>query len=121
MAVRVLIVDDHEPFRRAAHAVVLGTEGFEVVGEAADGRESIEAAGALKPDVILMDVNLPGISGIEATRQIRSALPRVVVLLLSARDTDEFDRVAEDCGASGYLAKAQLSPEHLIELWDGAR
>ena len=121
MAVRVLIVDDHESFRRAAQAVVLGTAGFEVAGEAADGEASIEAAGILRPDIILMDVNLPGISGVEATRQIRSVLPRVVVLLLSARDTDEFDRVAEACGAAGYLAKARLSPEQLIELWDDAR
>ena len=121
MAVRVLIVDDHESFRSAAKAVVLGTDGFEVAGEAADGEASVEAAGSLRPDIVLMDVNLPGISGIEATRQIRSALPRVIVLLLSARDTNEFDRAAEDCGAAGYLAKAHLSPEQLSELWDRER
>ena len=121
MAVRVLIVDDHESFRSAAKAVVLGTDGFEVAGEAADGETSIEAADSLRPDIVLMDVNLPGISGIEATRQIRSVLPRVVVLLLSARDTNEFDRAAEDCGAAGYLAKAHLSPEQLSDLWDRQR
>ena len=121
MAVRVLIVDDHESFRSAAKAVVLGTDGFEVAGEAADGETSIEAVGSLRPDIVLMDVNLPGISGIEATRQIRSVLPRVVVLLLSARDTNEFDRAAADCGAAGYLAKAHLSPEQLSDLWDRAR
>lgn len=121
MRVRVLIVDDHESFRRAAQAVVQGIEGFEVAGEVADGEASITAARTLRPDIILMDVNLPGINGIEATRQIRSVLPRVVVLLLSARDTNEFDRAAQDCGAAGYLAKARLSPEQLIELWDRER
>lgn len=121
MAVRVLIVDDHESFRRAAQAVVHGMDGFEVAGEVADGEASVEAAGTLRPDIVLMDVNLPGISGIEATRQIRSVLPRVVVLLLSARDTNEFDRAAEECGAAGYLAKARLSPEQLSEFWDRER
>jgi DNA-binding NarL/FixJ family response regulator len=117
MAVRVLIVDDHETFRRAARAVIEETDGFELAGEAADGEASVAAAHKLKPDVVLMDVNLPGISGIEATRRILAAFPRTMVLLLSTRDGLEFADQAAECGATAYLPKSRLSPEHLTELW----
>src|SRR5215472_14365399 len=100
MSVRVLIVDDLEPFRRAARAVVQATAGFEVAGEAVSGEESLEAARELRPDLILMDVNLPGISGVEATRRIRGAFPRTVVLLLSTRDTHDYGPRAAECGAA---------------------
>src|SRR5665811_2349446 len=81
--VRVLIVDDQEPFLSAARMVVDLAEGFDVIGEATTGEEGIELAEQLRPDLILMDVNLPGIDGLEATRQILSrgdAVPAVVVL-----------------------------------------
>jgi two-component system, NarL family, invasion response regulator UvrY len=121
MAVRVLIVDDHEPFRRTARAVVRETAGFEVAGEAADGEASVAAAEVLQPDIVLMDVNLPGISGVEATRRIRAAVPRTTVLLLSTREANEFVRAVADCGAAGYLPKARLSPEQLSDFWSSAR
>lgn len=90
MPVRVLIVDDLEPFRRAALAVVVqATAGIEVAGEAVSGEESFDAAQALRPDLVLMDVNMPGISGMEATRRIRAAFPGIGVLLSSVRDTNE--------------------------------
>ena len=120
MAVRVLIVDDLEPFRRAARAVVEATADFEVAGEAADGEASIVAAESLRPDIVLMDVNLPGISGIEATRRISAASPGIMVLLMSTHDAQEFEGKARDCGATAYLPKSLLTPEQLIELWSAA-
>jgi two-component system, NarL family, invasion response regulator UvrY len=120
VSVRVLIVDDLEPFRRAARAVVEATADFEVVGEAASGEASIEAAESLRPDIVLMDVNLPGVSGIEATRRIRAASPEVMVLLMSTREAQEFAGKAAECGAAGYLSKSSLTPEQLMELWIAA-
>jgi DNA-binding NarL/FixJ family response regulator len=121
MAVRVLIVDDHEAFRRAARAVVEETAGFELAGEAADGEASVEAARYLKPEIVLMDINLPGISGIEATRRILAQSPRTMVLLLSTRDGAELAHQAAECGAAAYLPKSRLSPKHLADLWIAAR
>jgi len=115
-----LIVDDLEPFRRAARAVVEATADFEVVGEAADGEASVDAAQTLKPDIVLMDVNLPGMSGIEATRRIRAASSRVLVLLMSTRDAQEFAGKAAECGAAAYLPKSLLTPQQLLELWTAA-
>jgi DNA-binding NarL/FixJ family response regulator len=120
VAVRVLIVDDLEPFRRAARAVVEATADFEVAGEAADGEASVEAAELLRPDIVLMDVNLPGISGLEATRRIRATAPRIMVLLMSTRDAQEFAGKAAECGAAAYLPKSLLTPKQLMELWAAA-
>jgi len=120
VAVRVLIVDDLEPFRRAARAVVEATADFEVAGEAADGEASVEAAELLRPDLVLMDVNLPGISGLEATRRIRAIAPRIMVLLMSTREAQEFAGKAAECGAVAYLPKSLLTPEQLMELWAAA-
>lgn len=120
VAVRVLIVDDLEPFRRAARAVVEATADFEVAGEVADGEASIEAAESLRPDIVLMDVNLPGISGLEATRRIHAIAPGIMVLLMSTREAQEFAGKAAECGAAAYLPKSLLTPEQLMELWAAA-
>ena len=117
--IRVLVVDDQDPFRRAMAAVVEATDGFVVVGAVATGEQSIEAVRELRPDLVLMDVNLPGINGIEATRQIRVLADPPVVILLSTYDEDEFDQ--DDCGASSYVSKAAFGPDRLLQAWAGAR
>ncbi|HEU4490642.1 MAG TPA: response regulator transcription factor [Jiangellales bacterium] len=116
--VRVLVVDDQEPFRHAMAAVVDATEGFVLVGAVASGEESIEAAAELRPALVLMDVNLPGIDGIEASRRLRSHSERPVVVLLSTYDEDRFDLAGS--GAAAYIAKAVFGPDRLVEVWSTA-
>jgi putative ABC transport system ATP-binding protein len=120
MGVRVLIVDDLEPFRNAARAVVQATPGFEVAGEVATGEESVDRVRALRQDLVLMDVNLPGIGGVEATRRVRADAPEAVVVLLSTRDANEVGSLVEDCGAAAYIAKSAFSPETLADAWAAA-
>src|SRR5579871_6211980 len=103
MAVRVLIVDDQSTFRAAARAVVGAAAGFEVVAEAASGEESLEAVREYHPDRVLMDVNLPGMDGVQATRTMLLPGGGPVVLLLSTRDPEEYAPIAVECGAAGYI------------------
>ena len=104
MAVRVLIVDDQEPFRQAARAVVELTDGFEVAGEAETGEVAVDLARELQPDLVLMDVNLPGIDGLEATRRILSDSDgRVIVLMVSTYEADEYAPRAAEAGTYVYL------------------
>jgi len=116
--VRVLVVDDQEPFRNAMSAVVEATEGFEVVGAVASGEESVTASAELRPDLVLMDVNLPGIDGIEATRTIRQLPDAPVVVLLSTYDECEFDH--QGSGAAAYVPKGVFGPDRLVDEWDAA-
>jgi DNA-binding NarL/FixJ family response regulator len=120
MAVKVLIVDDQAPFRMAARAVVDATDDFEVIGEAETGEASVAMAHELKPDLVLMDVNLPGINGLDATRQILSDLNPVVVLLLSTYEAAEYAPRAAECGASAYIPKSEFMPDRLVEAWTDA-
>ena len=120
MTVRVLIVDDQEPFRMAARMVVEATDGFDVVGEAETGEDSVTMAEALKPDLVLMDVNLPGINGLDATRQILSGSDAVVVLLLSTYEEEEYAPRAAECGAAAYIPKAVFGPDRLESAWESA-
>jgi DNA-binding NarL/FixJ family response regulator len=118
MTVRVLIVDDQEPFRLAARMVVEATEGFDVVGEAETGEDSVAMAADLTPDLVLMDVNLPGINGLDATRQILARSGEaVVVLLLSTYEEQEYAPRAAECGAAAYIPKAVFGPDRLEEAW----
>lgn len=118
--IRVLVVDDQEPFRRAMAAVVVETDGFVVVGSATTGEESLSAAADLKPHLVLMDVNLPGIDGIEASRRLTSRPDGPVVVLLSTYDAEEFD--ISGSGATAYVAKAAFGPDRLSAAWAaGAR
>lgn len=121
MAVRVLIVDDQEPFRIAARMVVEATDGFEVAGEAETGEDSVEMARALAPDLVLMDVNLPGINGLDATRRILSERGgSTVVLLLSTYEEEEYAPRAAECGAAAYIPKAVFGPDRLEAAWTAA-
>ena len=122
MTVRVLIVDDQEPFRLAARMVVEATDGFEVVGEAETGEASVEMARELSPDLVLMDVNLPGINGLDATRQILAERAEpVIVLLLSTYEEEEYAPRAAECGAAAYIPKAVFGPDRLEAAWADAR
>ena len=114
---KVLIVDDQKAFRVAAREVVNVTQGFEVVGEAETGDDSILAARRLHPDLVLMDVNLPGIDGLEASRRIKAEQPEVVVLLLSTYDREDFATRIAGSGASAFIAKASFGPDSLSDAW----
>ena len=115
--VRVLIVDDQLPFREASRMVVDLTDGFEVVGEAENGEQAVELAASLDPDLILMDVQMPGIDGLEATRRIMDSddPPRVVVM--STHESGNFEGPALAAGAAGFLPKSAFGMDELEELW----
>jgi DNA-binding NarL/FixJ family response regulator len=116
-AVDVLVVDDRRPFRAAARAVVECTEGFVYVGEAETGEDGVEAALTLRPALVLMDVNLPGIDGCEATQRIREQLPGTIVFLVSTYASGDVPATAKTCGAATYIRKERLEPELLERLW----
>jgi DNA-binding NarL/FixJ family response regulator len=119
--VRVLIVDDQAPFRRAMAAVVDATVGFVVVAQATSGEESLAAAEEHRPDLVLMDVNLPTIDGLEATRRLLRASTtwavRPVVLLLSTYDEDAGVAFVAESGADAYLTKSAFGPDRLAVAW----
>jgi two-component system invasion response regulator UvrY len=115
--VPVLIVDDQAFFRVAARAVLAVTPGFAAVGEACSGEEAVTRVDELAPELVLMDIHLPGISGIEATRRIRAAHPGVVVVLLSTYTAEDLPADARDCGALAYLNKEDFQPEVLERIW----
>ena len=115
--VRVMVVDDQPPFRMAARAVLARTPGFAVVAEAASGEEAIGVALASDPDLVLMDINLPGIDGIEATRQILASAPHIVVFLCSTYERDQLSVEAMSSGAAAYVNKEEFSPALVQRLW----
>ena len=112
---RVLIVDDHPSFRSSAH-MLLEADGFEVVGEVPDGESALEAVHRLRPDLVLLDVQLPGIDGFEVTRRLRANGDAPAVILVSSRDCGDYGSLAEESGALGFVAKAELSGEALEAL-----
>jgi DNA-binding NarL/FixJ family response regulator len=108
MPTTVLIVDDHPSFRSSAH-MLLEAEGFDVIGESPDGESALEAVTALRPDVVLLDVQLPGIDGFEVTRRLRANGDAPAVILVSSRDRGDYGALAEESGALGFVAKGELS------------
>ncbi len=117
-SVSVLIVDDQAPFRAAARTVVAVTAGFEVVGEVETGEAAISEARAVSPGLILMDINLPGVNGIDATREIMSEAPGTVVILLSTYQSGDLPADAASCGAAAYVHKEDFSPDEVRRIWD---
>ena len=116
--VPVLIVDDQAPFRSAARAVVTVTPGFKVVGEAESGEQAVELADSLTPSMVLMDINMPGIDGYEATKKITDAHPDTLVILVSTYAQNDLAADARSCGAGAYVHKEELAPKVLRQLWE---
>lgn len=115
MARSVLIVDDHARFRSVARRA-LEVDGWDVVGEAADGLSGLAEAGRLEPDVVLLDVMLPDVSGLEITRRVRDEVPGTDVVLVSTHEEEDYAGLAAEHGAVGFLPKADLSGDALDAL-----
>ncbi|HWF15164.1 MAG TPA: response regulator transcription factor [Acidimicrobiales bacterium] len=114
----VLIVDDQAPFRAAMKAVLRRTTEFELVGEAANGNEAVTMAEQLKPALVLMDINMPEMNGIEATRALVARQPGVVVVLCSTYDAGDLPPEVATSGARAYLNKEHLAADTLRQLWE---
>jgi len=117
MAERILLVDDH-PLTRSALAALLTQHGFDVAGEASDGEEAIECAGRLHPDLILLDLSMPGLDGLSALPRLREAAPACEVVVLTASGTEENLLGAIRGGAAGYLLKSE-PPERIVDFLRG--
>jgi len=111
--IRVLVADDHPVFRRGMRAILGAEPEIELVGEATDGEGAVALALELRPDVILMDLNMPGVSGIEATRRVLEASPDVAVLMLTMFEDDKSIFAAMRAGAHGYVLKGADGAETL--------
>lgn len=111
MNVRILLADDHPLFMEGLGALLARQPEMEVVGQASDGRDAIRQAASLKPDVVLMDISMPGLNGIEAAGRIKEAQPTVHVIMLSMHDTAEHVYLALRAGAAGYLLKDSVGRE----------
>ena len=116
--IRVLLADDHALFRKGIASILSAERGFEVVGEAGDGLEALERARELMPDVILMDIFMPGVNGLEATRRIKEALPYVKIVMLTVSEEDQNLFEAIKSGAQGYLLK-KIEPQELFAMLKG--
>jgi NarL family two-component system response regulator LiaR len=112
--IRVLLVEDHVCVREGTRQLLEREPDFTVIGEAGDGKEAVRLASQLKPDVVIMDVAMPKLSGIEATKQIKTLLPSTIVLVLTGYDYDEYIFSLLEAGAAGYLLKS-ISGEELIK------
>ena len=109
MSVRVLIADDHELVRRGLRSLLASRPGWEICGEAKDGVEAIEMTKELAPDLILLDITMPRLNGLEAARVIRREAPQTQILILSQHDTEEMSASALQAGARGYVSKSDVA------------
>jgi DNA-binding NarL/FixJ family response regulator len=116
--VQVLVVDDQAPFRAAARAVIARVQGFELVAEATSGEEAVELVDQVHPAVVLMDINMGAMDGLEATKLITGAHPETFVILVSTYTEADMPPAARSCGAVAYVNKDELSPRVVRRLWD---
>jgi CheY-like chemotaxis protein len=114
VGIRILITDDHALVRRGLRALLAADSDWEVCGEASNGLEAVQIAMESQPDVVIMDISMPGLDGLQATRQIREALPQTEVLMLTIHDSREMIRTARKAGARGYIVKTEAD-RHLIK------
>ena len=113
-SLRILVADDHELIRRGIRGLLRGQRGWRVVGEATNGREAVEKTNKLKPDVAIVDISMPDLDGLQATRQIREVAPRTSVVVLTMHESDQMVRRVLDAGALGYVLKSDLAA-HLVK------
>ena len=111
---RILVADDHELVRRGIRGQLHARRGWIIVGEATNGREAVEKASKLKPDVAIVDISMPDLDGLQATRQIREATPNTEVVVLTMHESDQMVRRVLDAGALGYVLKSDLAT-HLVK------
>jgi len=111
--IRILLAEDHVVVREGTRQLLEREQDLEVIGEAGDGEEEVRLASQLKPDVIIMDVSMPKLSGVEATKRIKALLPLTIVLVLTGYDYDEYIFSLLEAGAAGYLLK-DVSGDELI-------
>lgn len=114
LPLRILIADDHDLVRKGIRSLLEAQKGWEVVGEARDGRDAVEKAGKLKPDVIILDHGMPRLNGLEAVRRIMKVHPQAKVLIVTMHDSDELIREVLDAGARGYVTKSDTGQD-LVE------
>ena len=117
-AIRILLADDHSLFRRGVRGALADQSDIEIVGEAADGLQVIAKARELTPDIILMDICMPGMNGLEATRQVKAEFPDIKIVILTIGEEDQNLFEAIKSGAQGYLLK-DVEPQHLVEMLRG--
>jgi DNA-binding NarL/FixJ family response regulator len=115
---RILIADDHELVRRGIRGLLHAQRAWKVAGEAANGREAVEKAKKLRPDVIILDIGMPNLDGLEATRQIREAAPNTEILILTMHESNQMVRRVLEAGARGYVLKSDLAG-HLVKAVKG--
>jgi DNA-binding NarL/FixJ family response regulator len=108
---RILVADDHEVVRRGLRAILMARSGWDVCCEAANGRDAVTQALKLRPDMIVMDISMPELNGLEATRQIVDQLPRTQVLILSAHESENLVRQMLTSGARGYVLKSDIGED----------
>jgi two-component system, NarL family, invasion response regulator UvrY len=115
--VTVLTVDDQQVFRRAARKLIAATPGFLQVGEAASGDKAVKLAAELRPDMVLVDVRMPGMDGLETTRRLAATTPDAVVVLISTEEVPELPSAIDKVGAAAHVCKRALSTDALQEIW----
>ena len=114
MSVRILVADDHGVVRRGLRALLESRRGWKICGEAANGREAVERARRLKPDVAILDIGMPGLNGVEATRQIRKVSPKTEILILSAHGSEKLALEVLEAGARGYVVKEEADESLMV-------